>query len=107
MFKADCSDYECDDYRANKFNGVIVNRVNKHVCYSYDVLEGICIVIEYVKVTNNYIYTGGCFPGNKTYQTVLANLNNSYLFKGIEIENRDRIDPVIVAGEMSDYSFSF
>lgn len=107
MFEADCSDDECDDYCANKFNGVFVNGVNKHVCYSYDVLDGICIVIEYDKITNDYLFAGGCFPGNKTYSTVPAVLNEIYYFKGIEIEIRDRSDPIIMAGEMSDYSFSF
>ena len=107
MFEADCSDYECDDYCANKFNGVFVNGVNKHVCYSYDVLDGICIVIEYDKVSNNYYYAGGCFPDNKTYVTVPAVLNEIYKFKGIEIEIRDKSDPIIKAGEMSNYSFSF
>ena len=51
-------------------------------------------VIEYDKVTNNYIFTGGCFPGNKTYQTVPANLNilapipvtmPSFLYSNVEL----------------------
>ena len=107
VYDADCSDYECDDYCKRKFNGVFVNGVNKHVCYSYDILDGICIIIDYDKVSNNYIFAGGCFKGNKTYSTVPADVDNIYLFKDIEIEIRDKSDPVIVAGEMSDYSFSF
>ena len=107
VYDADCSDYECDDYCKRKFNGVFVNGVNKHVCYSYDILEGVCIIIEYDKVNNNYVFAGGCFKGNKTYNTVPADVDKVYLFKDIKIEIRDKSDPVIVAGEMSDYSYSF
>ena len=34
-------------------------------------------------------------------------MNEVYYFSGVELEVRDRTDPIIKAGEMSEYSYSF
>ncbi len=106
-YEADCEDQNCDDYCESNHNGFFVNGAKKHMCYSYDILDGICIVIAYDKVRNEYTYQGGCFEGGKAYMMVPAKLNEVYYFSGIEIEIRDKADPIILAGEMSEYSYSF
>ena len=105
--EADCSDESCDEYCADTYNGFFVNGEKKHMCYSYEILDGICIVIGYDKVRNEYTYQGGCFENGKAYVLVPAKLNEVYYFSGIEIEVRDKVDPIIVAGEMSEYTYSF
>jgi hypothetical protein len=107
VHEADCSDDECDDYCAKYYNGFFVNGVKKHVCYSYDIIDGICVVIAFDKVRNEFKYVGGCFEGGKNYMMVPAKMNEIYYFSGIEIEVRDKSDPIIKAGELSDYSYSF
>jgi hypothetical protein len=107
MYEAECSDAECDDYCASYYNGIFVDGVEKHVCYSYDVLDSICLVVEYDKQINEYKYVSGCFENGKVYKMIPAELNKVYLFKGIEIEIRDRSDPVIKAAEWSNYSFKY
>ena len=64
-------------------------------------------MIGYEKVRNEYTYQGGCFENGKAYVLVPAKLNEVYYFSGIEIEVRDKVDPIIVAGEMSEYTYSF
>ena len=107
MYEADCSDAECDDYCANYYNGIFVDGVEKHVCYSYEILDSICLVVEYDEKTNDYKYVSGCFDKGKVYKMVPAELNKVYLFKGVEIEIRDRSDPIIKAAEWSNYSFKY
>ena len=106
-FDADCSDEECDAFCADKYNGFFVNGAKKHICYSYDILDGICVVIGYDKVKDEYSYQGGCFEGGSVYTMKPATMNEIYYFSGIEIEVRDKADPIIVAAELSDHSYSF
>ena len=80
------------------YNRFFVNWVNNHICYSYDILDGICIVIEYNKVRNEY--AGGCSENGKVYITVPAKLNEVFYFSGIEIEVRDKSAPIMMAGQM-------
>ena len=44
--EVDCSDEDCSEYCKEKYDGAFVNRVNKHICYSYETLNSICIVIK-------------------------------------------------------------
>ena len=106
-YEADCSDESCDEYCAGTYNGFFVNGAKKHVCYSYEVLDGICVIIEYDQDRNEDTYVGGCFEGGKAYLMVPAKMDEIYYFSGIEIEVRDKADPIIKAGELSDWTYSF
>ena len=105
--EADCSDEDCAEYCKEKYQGAFVNGVNKHVCYSYEVLESICIVIRYDKLRDEYIFHGGCYPGNQTYLMRPAKFGEENDFRDVEIEIRDYSDPLVQAGEWTDYEYNF
>lgn len=107
MHEADCSDDDCDDYCLSKYGGGFVNGISKHVCYSYDILDSICIVIKYDPLREDYFYHGGCFPDGKTYRMKPAVFGEVYKFNKVEIEVRDYSDPVIQGGEMTNYGYNF
>ena len=107
VHEADCSDEDCAEYCKEKYEGAFVNGVNKHVCYSYETLNSICIVIKYDNLRDEYIYHGGCYPGNKTYKMSPATLGKVNNFNGVKIEIRDYTDPIIQAGEWTDYDYNF
>lgn len=106
-FEIDCTDEaDCNRY-CDSYNAEFVKGKNTKKCYSYEVLDSICFTIQYDSVTDEYSYAGGCYKDNQHYLMVPAQLNKVYYFDGIEIEVRNKKDPIIVAGEMSNYSFSF
>jgi hypothetical protein len=103
----DCTnDEECNNYcrsiKAEFVNGKLAKK-----CYSYDILDSICVVVEYDQTREEYKYVGGCFRDNKDYLMVPAENDQTYHFDGIEIEVRNLKDPVIQAGKMSNYTYSF
>ena len=101
-----CSDEDCAQYCKEKFQGAFVDGVNKHICYSYDTLESICIVVKYDKLKDEFIYHGGCYPGNQTYKLSPATLGEENKFNAVKIEIRDLTDPIIQAGEWTDYGYN-
>jgi hypothetical protein len=107
-FDIDCTDVDeciksCKE-RGAEFN---INGINSKKCYTYKVLDGICLTIEYDPNTEDYKFTGGCFRNNKHYMMVDAVPDNVYRFDDVEIEVRNKKDPIIKAGEMSNFTFSF
>ena len=105
---ADCYDQEeCEKYCEIYYNGEYVNGKNGKKCYSYDILDNICIIIDYDPVKNTYNYAGGCFNNGEHYMMTSAKPKNIYHFNDIEIEVRNDKDPVIKAGALSKYSYSF
>ena len=107
VHEVDCSDEDCAKHCKEKFGGAFVNGVNKHVCYSYDTLDSICIIIKYDKLRDEYVYHGGCFPGNQTYKMNPAALGEENKFNAVKIEIRDYSDPIVQAGEWTDYGYNF
>ena len=105
--EVDCSDANCEQYCKDNFEGVFVNGVNKHICYSYETLDSICIIIKYDKLRNEYIFHGGCFPNNETYKMSQATLGEENKFNSVKIEIRDYNDPIIQAGEWTNYEYNF
>jgi hypothetical protein len=103
----DCTDEEeCNKY-CDSYGAEFVQGKNSKKCYSYDILDTICFAIEYDPVIEEYKYAGGCFENNKHYLMVPAKQNEVFHFDGIEIEVRNKKDPIIKAGEMSGFTFSF
>ena len=105
--EADCNYEDCADYCKDKYEGAFVKGVNKNVCYSYEILQGICFVVKYEPLKDEYIFHGGCYPGNQTYRMVPAKLGEEVNFNNIEIEVRELSDPIIQAGEWTDYGYNF
>lgn len=106
VHEVDCSDEDCAKHCKEKFGGAFVNGVNKHVCYSYETLDSICIIIKYDKLRDEYVYHGGCFPGNQTYKMNPAALGEENKFNAVKIEIRDYSDPIVQAGEWTDYGYN-
>ena len=107
VHEADCSDEDCPEYCKEKYEGAFVNGVNKHICYSYETLDAICIVVKYDILRDEYIFHGGCFPGNKTYKMSPATYGEENNFYSVKIEIRELSDPVSQAGEWTNYEYNF
>ena len=107
MHEIECNYEDCSDYCKNKYGGVFVKGVNKNVCYTYDILDGICLVVKYDPLKDEYFYHGGCFPGNKIYKLVPATFGEEVNFYNVEIEIRELNDPIVQAGELTNYEYSF
>ena len=107
MHEIDCNYEDCSDYCKSKYDGVFVKGVNKNVCYSYEILDGICLVVKYDPLKDEYFYHGGCFPGNNIYKLVPATPGEEVNFYNVEIEIRELNDPIAQAGELTDYGYSF
>lgn len=107
MNQAYCNDEDCQDYCINNYNGAFVDGVSRHVCYSYQILDGVCIVIKYDPILNQYNFHGGCFPEGKTYRLKQATFGTVEKFTHVEIEVRDLSDPITQAGELSNYHYGF
>jgi hypothetical protein len=106
-YDVDCTDdTDCDNY-CQSLNAEYVNGIKGKKCYSYDILDYICLVIEWDDLLEDYKYVGGCLKDNAHYAMIPANRNTNYRFNSIEIEIRSKKDPIIYAGEISDYTFSF
>ena len=105
--EADCSDEDCAEYCKEKYDGAFVNGVNKHICYSYETLNSICIVIKYDNLRDEYIFHGGCYPGNETYKMIPAPVGKVNTFNSVKIEIREYTDPIVQAGEWTDYDYNF
>jgi hypothetical protein len=103
----DCTGYEdCKRY-CDSINSIYVNGRFSKKCYSYDILDTICITIEYDPDKEEYNYSGGCFKDGVDYLLSPAQENKVYRFEGIEIEVRNKKDPVIQAAILSNYTYSF
>jgi len=103
----DCTDEEdcrstCEDYYALFLNG---KRGKK--CFSYKILTSICIAVEYDEVLEDFKFKGGCFEGGKHYLMGQPEKDKVYYFSDIKFEVRNAHDPVIKAGEYSNFSYSF
>lgn len=103
----DCTnEEECNSYCATT-NSIYVNGISSKKCYSYQIIETVCIVIEYDSNREVYNYAGGCFKDGKNHLMAQAEPNKDYSFGGIEIEVRNKKDPVIYAGILSQHSYNF
>jgi hypothetical protein len=70
MYEVDCNYEDCEEYCKDKYGGAYVKGVNKNVCYSYEILQGICMVVKYDPLKDDYVFHGGCYPENNTYRMV-------------------------------------
>ena len=107
IHEVECADEDCEEYCKINFNGAFVNGVNKHICYSYVTIDSICIVIKYDKLRGQYLFGGGCYPGNQTYKMAPATVGHENNFANVKIEIRDYSDPLIQAGEWTDFEYNF
>lgn len=107
MNEADCSEDEGPKYCLENYGGAFVNGVNKRVCYSYKILDSICVVIRYDRGKDQYKFYGGCFPGGKIYKMKSVTFGQVDKFTHVDIEVRDLSDPITQGGEMTDYSYRF
>lgn len=105
--EADCNEDNCDKYCRNKFNGYYVGGRKEKLCYSYDVLKKICLVMKYDKNKNIFTFSEGCFEDGKAYEMEPAEMEKVYDFENVEITVREEEDPLIHAGKISKHSYRF
>ena len=101
-----CNEEDCTEFCKINYNGAYVKGINKNICYSYETLDSICIIIKYDKLRDQYFFGGGCYAGNETYKMTPAFLGEEKNFYNVKIEIRDYTDPIIQAGEWTDYGYN-
>jgi hypothetical protein len=106
-FEVDCTDEEDCVKSCSSLNAQFVQGKSKKMCYSYDILDSICIVIKFDELTDEYKYIGGCFKDNSHFTLKRAEQDKVYNFDEIGIEVRNKKDPVIMAGEISSHTYNF
>lgn len=104
---ASCSDAYCDSYCKRKYQGAFVDAGETNLCYTYQILKRICLIVKYDENKNAFSYKGGCFKGGEAYEMEIAEPGKEYSFDDIEITVREEGDPLIEAGKMSKYTYSF
>jgi hypothetical protein len=106
-YDIDCTNEEdCDSY-CSSYNALFVGGIKGRKCYSYEVLEYVCFTIDYDNILSEYKYSGGCLKNNEHYIMRQAERDKVYRFEDVFIEVRYKKDPVIYAGEISNYTYSF
>ena len=86
-------------------NGIYVEATK--MCYTYNVMRQVCMLVKFTKDieknTYSWIYTGGCFAGNKPVWYEQADPNSSKNFKDIQFEVRlDHRENSEIANAMKD-----
>lgn len=104
----DCTDKEdCDSSCQSQFNALYLYGRRGKKCYSYKILKSICLIVGYNAETEQIEYKGGCFKDGKIYLLEEPVKDKVYLFDKVKFEVRNYNDPIIKAGEMSDFTFSY
>lgn len=103
----DCTDQEDCESVCGEFNAIYLNGRRGKKCYSYKILESICISVSYDSKLQQFNYKGGCFENGKHYSMTEPVKEQIYHFENIKFEVRNSKDPIIKAGEMSNYSYSY
>lgn len=106
-YDIDCTDEEDCQYTCDGYNAIFVNGKRGKKCYTYQILSKICLIVDYDPVQNVLSYKGGCFEGGAHYIMEDPVINEKYWFESVQFEVRNSDDPVIKAGEYSNYSYSF
>ena len=65
------------------------------------------MVIEFDEVIKDFKFKGGCFKDGVAYHMKSAERNRIYKFSNVEIEVRNKKDPVIKAGELTNFNYNF
>jgi len=108
VYDAYCEgDKDCEYYCQSNFGALFKDGKRGKKCYSYEILQNICFLVEYNNITDTYSFAGGCFENNNHYSMIPANIDGLYRFDSIDIEIRNKYDPIIFAGKMSDFKFDF
>ena len=64
-------------------------------------------MVKYEPLRDEYIFYGGCYPGNNTYKLEQGKLGEEVNFNNVEIEIREFNDPIAQAGELTNYKYHF
>jgi hypothetical protein len=98
---------DCEIYCEGKWKGKYLNGKIGKKCFSYEILENICFVVQYDKLSDSYNFSGGCYANDETFKLVPAKIDELYKFDSIEMEIRDHNDPIVIAGKLSNDDYDF
>ena len=108
IHNAECYDEkDCQYYCEKNYKGKYLSGKSGKKCFSYEILDNICLVVRHDNVTDSYNYAGGCYADDKTYKLIPAHIDQMYKFDSIEMEIRDYNDPIVTAGKMSNDEYDF
>ncbi len=103
----DCTDQEDCVNACSEFNALYLNGRKGKKCYTYKILESICIAVAWDETQQQFAFKGGCFENGIHYSMTDPVKEKTYHFSHIKFEVRNSKDPVIKAGELSGYTYSY
>lgn len=106
-YDIDCTDQEDCESSCSDYNALYLNGKTGKKCFGYKILKSICITVSYDSILNKYKYKGGCYEGGAHYLMQEPVIDRFDYFEDVNFEVRNSNDPIIKAGEMSNYSYSF
>lgn len=107
-FDIDCADTaDCKENCKYYYNALYFEGKLEKKCYSYKVLENICMLVEFDEISGRFKYKGGCFKDNRYYTMKDATPGEIYELNEVKIEVRSNKDPIIYAAKLTNYSYNF
>ena len=106
-YDIDCTDDEDCESACDGYNALYLNGKKGKKCYSYKILKSICITVSYNSLLQTYDYVGGCFADGVHYLMADPEKNQIYHFESVLFEVRNVKDPILKAGQLSNYTYSF
>ena len=82
------------------------NRKSGPHCYTYDVLNAMCMVV-YQDLDGNWAFKEGCYKDGSSVLMKPGKASEVYKFQNLSIQVRSRLDPFTVAAKETDGGLNF
>jgi len=98
-----CNSKESCNSECHSYGGIYKKTVLGNFCYTYDVLDGVCLIIDFNQYTSKWEYVEGCLDNGEAGLYIPAKPNHVYTFENIIVQARSSKDPFTVATRFSNY----
>lgn len=103
----DCTDEEDCRSTCDGYDSLFLNGIKGKKCFGYKILTSICLTVKWDEELSKFSYAGGCFENGNHYLMGKPEKDQIYHFDKIKFEVRNAEDPIIQAGKISKYTYSF
>eukprot|EP00826_Nyctotherus_ovalis_P064444 TRINITY_DN9453_c0_g6_i5.p1 TRINITY_DN9453_c0_g6~~TRINITY_DN9453_c0_g6_i5.p1 ORF type:complete len:354 (-),score=60.14 TRINITY_DN9453_c0_g6_i5:111-1172(-) len=97
-----CNSREECQHKCNP-NGIAKEIDQHYICYSYQILTDICLLIK--PTATGWTYAGGCFADSSPTRMASVIPGKRYSFDDVRIQVRSHLDPYVVVAEKNGEEF--